>query len=205
MVLVKQEERKARTKAAIAVAARDKFGGVGFAGTSVDDIASQAQVAKGAVYHHFSTKKELFEYIFERVSSELAKSVADSGSPDQAPIERLLTATNAYFDLCADPPTLQITLRDGPSVLGFERWRELDTSHFGGLLTAGLNSAMKAGAIVHQPVKPLSNMLLAAIQAAVLDCALQNDFKRAASQYFETFSSLVANLAVKNDKPLRST
>jgi len=193
--LVRQEERKARTKAAIIAAAKERFGRVGFAGTTVDDVASDAQVAKGAVYHHFSNKRELFECVFEVVSSVLAETVANSARAEQDPIDNLLIATKTYFDLCADPPTASITLKDGPSVLGYERWRELDTAHFGGLLTAGLGAAMQAGKISQQPVEPLSNMFLAAIQAAALDCALQDDFKRAASEYFATFSSIVASLA----------
>lgn len=198
---VRQGERKAITKAAIVAAAKEKFGAIGFTGTRVDDIALQAQVAKGAVYHHFANKTELFECVFEDVSSCLAKSVAKSARADLDPIDNLLLATKTYFDLCADPPTARITLQDGPSVLGYERWKDLDTSHFGGLLTTGLRSAIQAGAIREQPVAPLSNILLAAIQAAALDCAVQNDFERAASEYFESFNSIVASLAIKKREP----
>ena len=79
---MRQGERKAITKAAIVAAAKEKFGAIGFTGTRVDDIALQAQVAKGAVYHHFANKTELFECVFEDVSSGLAKTVAKSARAD---------------------------------------------------------------------------------------------------------------------------
>lgn len=193
--MVRQNERKAQTRAAIISAAKEKFGTIGFAGTSVDAIAAQAKVAKGAVYHHFRNKEDLFECVFEIVSSGVAQSVVNSAKPDHGPLENLMLTTERYFELCADPPTARITLQDGPSVLGYERWRELDTVHFGGLVTAGLTSAMQAGAIVEQPVEPLSNIVLAAIQSAALDCAVQENFEAAASQYLASFAAILSGLA----------
>lgn len=192
---MRQEERKARTRAAILEAATENFGTLGFAATSVDAIASQANVAKGAVYHHFRNKEELFECVFETVSSNVAAAVAASAKPDLGPLENMTLTTERYFELCADPPTARITLQDGPSVLGYERWKELDTAHFGGLVTAGLASAMEAGAIVEQPVAPLSNIVLAAIQAAALDCAVQEDFETAAAGYLRSFEAILSGLA----------
>lgn len=193
--MVQQEERKAKTRAAIIDAAKENFGKIGFAATSIDTIASQANVAKGAVYHHFKNKEELFACVFEIVSSDIAQSVAASAQPGQGPLENMLLTTERYFQLCTDPPTARITLQDGPAVLGFERWRELDTAHFGGLVTAGLTLAMEADVIAEQPVEPLSHIVLAAIQGAALDCAVQENFETAASLYLASFDAILSGLA----------
>jgi len=196
--LVRQEERRLNTRAAILAAATAKFGRVGFAETTVDSIASDASVAKGAVYHHFRNKDELFECVFETVSSDLAQSVASAAQTKGEPLESLMEAVKTYFRLCSDPAIARITLQDAPGVLGYERWRALDTAHFGGLVTGGLGFAMQAGAIAPQPLAPLSKIVLAAIQAAALDCAGQDDFDVSASAYFETLEGLLAGLASKN-------
>ena len=194
---MRQKERKARTRAAILAAATESFGTLCFAATRVDAIASQANVAKGAVYHHFRNKEELFECVFESVSSSVAAAVVGRAKSELGPLENMALTTERYFELCADPPTARVTLQDGPSVLGYERWRELDTTHFGGLVTAGLASAMETGTIAEQPVAPLSNIVLSAIQAAALDCAVQKDFEKAASLYLDSFAAILRGLAQK--------
>ncbi|WP_339379550.1 TetR/AcrR family transcriptional regulator [Aurantiacibacter sediminis] len=194
---MRQDERRSRTRAAILAAARQNFGTFGFSKTTVDAIASDASVAKGAVYHHFQSKDELFEQVFESVSAELAKSVASGMRMDQDPLENMIEATRSYFRLCSNPSIARITLQDAPSVLGNERWRALDAAHFGGLVTGGLAFAMQAGAIAPQPLEPLANIVLAAIQAAALDCAAQKDFEASASIYVDTLETLLSGLAAR--------
>lgn len=196
--MVRQDERRSRTRSAILAAATKKFGRAGFAATTVDAIASEACVAKGAVYHHFKNKEELFEHVFENVSSDLARSVASTADSTRGPLDNLMAATRTYFQLCSDPSIAQITLQDAPSVLGYDRWRALDTAHFGGFITGGLGFAMQVGAITSQPIEPLSNIVLAAIQAAALDCAAQDDFAAAAAMYLKTIEVLLSGLATKD-------
>ena len=187
-----------KPRAAILAAATERFGSVGFTEATVDAIASDASVAKGAVYHYFKNKDELFERVFEKVSLDLAKSVASTAQMSREPLENLMEATRTYFRLCSNSSIARITLQDAPSVFGYERWRTLDQAHFGGLIKGGLDFAMQAGAIASQPLEPLSNIVLAAVQAAALDCASQDDFDAAASVYVETLESLLAGLVGKN-------
>lgn len=195
---MRQDERRSKTRAAILAAATAKFGSVGFAETTVDSIASDASVAKGAIYHHFRNKDEMFECVFETVSSDLAQSVASAAQSKGEPLVSLMEAVRTYFRLCSDPAIARITLQDAPRVLGYERWKMLDAAHFGGLVTGGLGFAMQAGAIASQPLAPLSKIVLAAIQAAALDCAAHDDFDAAASTYVETLAGLLVGLASKD-------
>ena len=192
--MAKQEERRAATRALIMDAAEKLFGAAGFDQTSIDDIALEAGVAKGAVYHHFKNKRDLFEAVFEIVSARLALALASEVSPGDDMVETLLTAMRSFFHLCATPETLRILLQDGPKVLGHAEWRRLDARHFGGLVTSALGLAMETGAIGRQPLEPLSHIMLAAIQAAAVDCAGQEDFDAAANRYLATFRSLLVGL-----------
>lgn len=191
-----QEDRRTKTRGKIIAAARERFGSLGFAATSMDAVALDANVAKGAVYHHFPSKNELFADVFEQVSAELVRNVASSMPPATAnAIDALKAATRTYFRLCAEPPITRITLEDAPSVLGFERWRQLDAAHFGGLVSAGLALAMDAGVLARQPIAPLTNIFLAAIQAAALDCAKKGNFDAAANEYQSSFDAILDGLS----------
>ena len=193
-----QEERRAFTRASVIEAAKKLFGSDGFASTTMDDVAIKAGVAKGAVYHHFKSKRDVFEAVFETVSAELAGTIISEAQPGGNTIETLISSTRTFFRLCANPATLRILLQDGPAVLGPHDWRRLDARHFGGLVTGSLGLAMEAGSITRQPLEPLSQIMLAAIQAAAINCAATPDFQSAANIYLETLESILVGLSASS-------
>ena len=103
-----------------------------FAAATMDEIAAGARVAKGAVYHHFLTKEALFEAVFEQVSLELVPDLDRIWRAEKDPLAAMAAGTQAYCAACAKGATGQIILRNGPAVLGWERWRGIDAKHFGG-------------------------------------------------------------------------
>ena len=186
-----QEERRTATRGAIINAAQELFGAPGFDATKIDDIAAKAGVAKGAVYHHFKNKNEIFEAVFEQVSSEVVAAMIRDVEPDAETLETLMYSMKRFFDLCAQAHVSRILLLDGPVVLGHADWQRLDAQHFGGLVTLALKEAMEAGAIRHQPLEPLSRVLLGGIQTAAIDCAAQKDFEKAAKSYLNVFEGIL--------------
>jgi AcrR family transcriptional regulator len=108
------------TRRAVLAAARASFGSKGYAQTSVDEIAAAARVTKGAVYHHFSGKEALFRAVWTEVEAEATARAAGAGDPDSPPIEQLVTEVDAYLEVALDEEVRQITLIDGPVVLGLE-------------------------------------------------------------------------------------
>ena len=129
--MAKQAERRAATSEAILAAARRLFGTQGFAATTMDEIAEGASVAKGAVYHHFRTKEAVFEAVFDLVSRDLVAEIDSTARVEKDVLAAMVAGTQHYFAATAKGPTGQIILRDGPAVLGWERWREIDAKHFG--------------------------------------------------------------------------
>jgi AcrR family transcriptional regulator len=192
-----QAERREKTKAAVVKAAKRIFGERGFAGTTMDDIAAGARVAKGAVYHHFLTKEALFEAVFEQVSLELLSELDRISRTENDPLAAMAAGTLGYFSACASGPTSQIILRDGPAVLGWERWREIDAKHFGGKFPRGLAAAMEAGLIARQPIEPLARLLLGAVTEAAVACSAAQDIGHAGAAYARAFRSLLDALRVK--------
>jgi AcrR family transcriptional regulator len=192
-----QAERREKTTAAIVNAATRIFGERGFAATTMDDIAAAARVAKGAVYHHFSTKEALFEAVFELVSLELIADLDRISRAEKDALAAMAAGTQAYFAACSKGPTGQIILRDGPAVLGWERWREIDAKHFGGKFPLALTAAMEAGLIARQPVEPLARLLLGAVTEAAVACASGGDIAKTGAEYARAFRSLLDALRVK--------
>jgi AcrR family transcriptional regulator len=197
MKMATQAERREKTKAAIVNAAKRIFGDRGFAAATMDDIAAGARVAKGAVYHHFPTKEALFEAVFEQVSRELIADLDRIARAEKDALAAMAAGTQAYFAACSKGATGQIILRDGPAVLGWERWREIDAKHFGGKFPRALNAAMDAGLIARQPVEPLARLLLGAVTEAAVAVSAGPDIGKVGTDYARAFRSLLDALRVK--------
>jgi AcrR family transcriptional regulator len=191
-----QAERRAATIESILKAGRLLFGERGFAATTIDDIAEQARVAKGAVYHHFATKEAVFEAVFDQVSRALVQEIDRAVRAEKDVLAAMVAGTQHYFAACAKGPTGQIILRDGPAVLGWERWREIDAQHFGGKIPRAIAAAMDAGLIARQPVEPLARLLLGAVTEAAVACAGRTDVLKAGNEYTRAFKSLLEALRV---------
>lgn len=192
-----QADRRTATQAAILKAARKLFGDGGFQATTMDDIASNARVAKGAVYHHFKTKEDVFEAVFEQVSRDLVIEVDTASRVEKDVLLAMAAGTQHYLAACSKGPTGQIILRDGPAVLGWERWRKIDARHFGGKIPRALEAAMTRGLIARQPVEPLARLLLGAMTEAAVACAGSSDIRKAGVEYSRAFKSLLEAMRVK--------
>jgi AcrR family transcriptional regulator len=193
--LATQSERREKTKGAVVKAARRIFGERGFAVTTMDDIASGARVAKGAVYHHFKTKEELFGTVFDQVSRDLVVEIDRIARTEKDVLSAIAAGTEAYFAACSKGATGQIILRDGPAVLGWERWREIDARHFGGKLPRAIEVAIEKGLIARQPVEPLARLLLGAMTEAAVACSTGSNVTGA--EYARAFRRLLDALRVK--------
>jgi AcrR family transcriptional regulator len=192
-----QLARRQATRAAIVKAAKRLFGERGFASTTMDNVATAAHVAKGAVYHHFETKEALFEAVFDEVSQDLVGEVDRVARSEKDVLAAMAAGTQAYFAACARDATGQIVLRDGPAVLGWERWREIDARHFGGRFSHALARAMDDGLIARQSVEPLSRLLLGAVTEAAVACSAGHDLHKAGAEYARAFRTLLDALRTK--------
>jgi AcrR family transcriptional regulator len=194
--MARQAERREATQAAILEVAMRRFGEAGFAAVTIDEIAAAAGVAKGAVYHHFASKEALFEAVFERASAQLALEIRDQSVGAKDVLARLVEGSRLYFEACAKPPYGRILLKEGPAVLGWERWREIDTRYFLAMLPMALEAAMQAGLVAQQPPEPLARMLTGAVTEAAVACAASDDPAATGRAYFAALARLVDGLRV---------
>jgi len=114
----------ASTRRALVDVAEQLFTEHGYAATSLDAIVAGADVTKGALYHHYSGKQALFEAVFEKVESAGAQSIQDALTGDQDPWDKALSGLRAFLEVVRQPSYSRIVIQDGPSVLGYERFRD---------------------------------------------------------------------------------
>ena len=158
-----QAERTAATQARLVAAARELFAQRGFNGTSIEDVLRRAAVSRGALYHHFPSKEALFRAAYEAVERDLTASVVKASQRGRTPLAQLQIGMAAFLDRCVDPDVQRIALLDGPTVLGWETWHELEERYAFGLIKRGLEAAMAAGEIPRQPSDPLAHAVLGAM------------------------------------------
>lgn len=189
-----QSERTAATQGALVAVARRLFGDVGYAAVGTERIAREAGVTRGALYHQFADKAELFAAVLHVVEAEIAErmvaAVADRDPADTAGL--LLAGGDAFLDACGEADIRRIVLIDGPSVLGWERWREICLHHSVGLVAALLADGIERNAIAPQPVEPLTHVLVGAVDEAALYVALADDPAQARAEIDVVVRQLVA-------------
>lgn len=158
----RREEYSDATRQALLESAEKLFSTEGYAGTSIDEIAGSARLTKGALYHHFKGKPELFEAVYERACAGLMGRVADAVIAADDPWDRAMRGLSTYLSGCAEPGIQRIVLQDAPAVFGWSCWREKEGSH-GEILTQVLGALMDGGEIDRLPQATTSRVLLAAI------------------------------------------
>ena len=195
--MVSQAERRAATRGAILQAAGELFSRQGFAATTVDEIAAAAGVAKGAVYHHFPAKEAMFEAVFEETSLVLVRRVMAASMNARDVLDGMVVGSRAYFAACAEPAVGQVILRDGPTVLGWEKWRRIDSEHFGRMIPAALGAAMDQGLLARRPVEPLARLLVGAVTEAAVACAVSDDPAGTGREHVAALEAVIDGLRVK--------
>jgi AcrR family transcriptional regulator len=188
-----QAVRSAATRDALVTAARRLFAAQGFTDVPTDTIVAAAGVTRGALYHQFADKTALFDAVLEAVeadiASRLAAEVADAGISD--PIEALRYAVRKWLDICVEPEIHRIALIDGPSVLGWTRWREVCQRHVFGLVQALLAAAIERGRIRPQPVTALAHVLMGAGDEAGLYVAEAADRELARAEMIAVLDQFI--------------
>jgi AcrR family transcriptional regulator len=182
------------TRGALLDSARQLFAAEGYVDVSIDEICRHAGVTKGALYHHFRDKRDLFRAVFEQVEGEWADELAALVADERDPIERIQITGDAFLDACLDPARQRILLLDGPALVAWEEMRRIDAGRGFGLIATLLGDAMDAGQLERQPVGPLAHLMLGAMYEASLAIARDKEPARARKRIGTALARLVEGL-----------
>ena len=180
----------ADTRQALVDAARTLFAERGYAATGTEEIVAAARVTRGALYHHFHDKTDLFRAVMEQIAREVAEYLIDAelsrptgpspgrsaAQPPADAWDEVRDGLRAFLDLCVVTDDFQrIVLVEGPAVLGHEAWDELVARHGSNLLAEWLSRAVEQGRIAPVPIQPLTRLLIAMISESSLYIARAAD------------------------------
>jgi AcrR family transcriptional regulator len=156
-------EQVVQTKEALVRAGRLLFGDKGFKATSVEDLAREARLTTGALYHHFPTKTVLFEAVFEQAHTELMDAATSAAMGAGDSLEELGRGFDAFLDGILHPDMQRILMTDGPAVLGLARYTELDEKYAFAVIVHALTEASEAGTISVEDPETMTRLLLGAL------------------------------------------
>ncbi len=189
----KKAKQGAVTRQALLDAACALFGERGYNATSIDDVAQTANVTKGAFYHHYDGKQELFAGVYEQVKREVSERVAAAFlEPD--PWVDLCAGCQAMLDAHLDPRVQRIVLQDAQAVLDADTIRHVDTRYGAVVLRGALRRAIRAGVVRPLPLKMLALMLTGAILEGCMAIADSDDPTKARVDAGDVLTTLLQGL-----------
>lgn len=189
-----QAERSDTTRSALLAAGRRLFAEHGYADVSTEQIVRSSGLTRGALYHHFGAKRDLFKAVFEQIESELVGRIPVDELDAGDPLGVLRIGIETVLDFSLESDVQRIALEDAPAVLGYEEWREVEERYGLGLLTAGLTAAMDAGQLEGRPVEPLAHLLLGALIVAAQYVGRAADLDAARGEMGEALHSVLDGL-----------
>jgi AcrR family transcriptional regulator len=161
-----QVERRTTTRAALLAAARELFTVKGFAATGREEIAERAGVTRGALYHHFDTKRDAFEAVATELDAELADRVVAAARKSRSPYEQIRLSAHAYVAACAEPAVMRVLLTEAAAVLGADWVRRSNEAACVALLAPALDAAGREGHGVPGDVHLAAQLLLGMLNEA---------------------------------------
>jgi len=188
-------EQVAQTRAALIMAGRLLFGRAGFAATSVDDLAREAGVTTGALYHHFPTKAAVFEAVFELVHAELMAASGQAAQRADGVVDGLAAAFEAFLGKVLEPDVQRIVITDAPAVLGPARFTELDERYAFAAIVAALEAAAQSGGLRVADPQTLARLLLGMLTRGGMLIASSADPVATRDSVAATIRAILAGLA----------
>ena len=184
----------ASTKRGLVDVAEELFTEHGYAATSLDAIVSGAEVTKGALYHHFSGKQALFEAVFERVSSDASRAIQKALKGKRDPWEKARAGLEAFLLVVQEPRYRRIVVQEGPSVLGYERFREQEERSTFATVVDIVRSVLSAGTweLDEPMIQTFSRIFFGAMSSAGEDVAVADDPILAATRVEAAIGFIIA-------------
>ncbi|NQY96844.1 MAG: TetR family transcriptional regulator [Henriciella sp.] len=173
------------------------YGERGYSDTSIADICAELDITKGALFHHFKSKVELFREVWTRLQVEMdseARAAAIAARSLTDPYAAFMAGSRTYLKYVARKDFQQIVLIDGPYVLGLRGWYESD--HDLGIqnVTAGVRYLSKKGLVAPENVEPIAIMLQSALNGAGFALLRGDDDGASSEDFYKAFETLVKSL-----------
>ncbi|GLC96269.1 TetR family transcriptional regulator [Cupriavidus sp. TA19] len=170
-------ERTEATRQALLDAARTLFVERGYGETSTPDVCAAAGITRGALYHHFADKRDLFRHVLAGEAAAVAADIEAAAPAGLDPAEALMAGAQAYLDAMTVPGRTRLLLVEGPAALGLRETLALDDANAARTLREGLDAA-GVGGQGEVALRALAPLLSAAFDRAALEIEAGADAAR---------------------------
>ena len=173
----RRAEHASDTRTALVAAARRLFAAQGYDGTGTEQIVADARVTRGALYHHFRDKADLFRAVMAEAAGQVARQLVDEqlAAEAESPLTEIRDGVSAFLDVCVGGDFQRIVLVDGPRVLGSDAWEKLVDRYGRQLLEEWLDRCVESGDLESLPTRSLARLLIAMLTEASLAIARADD------------------------------
>jgi AcrR family transcriptional regulator len=198
-----QAERSAATQQVLLAAARRLWGDRGYAAVSTPEIARAAGVTRGAMYHQYPDKAQLFLAVLEAVETDVIERLGAAvvAKKPRTPAAALRIAADAWLDIASEPEVRQLVLLDAPSILGWAGFREISLRYGLGMTEQLLTAAIDAGELKPQPTRPLATVMIGALDEAAMSIANAEDPEQEKTDVRKVIHNLIDGLLIKPRRP----
>jgi AcrR family transcriptional regulator len=188
-----QAQRRAATRRALLDAARSLFAERGYHGTAAEEIVRRAGLTRGALYHHFEDKKDLFRAVVDEMEGEIDEEIEEAERAQSGLPEAVMAGYRAFIDAVLDPEMRRTFFLDGPSVLGWE-WHQIDARHAVGKIEEGLEALIAEGFMEPQPIKAMARLINGVLLEAAFFVATSEDPQAARDEVWDAMERLLGGL-----------
>jgi AcrR family transcriptional regulator len=176
--------------------ARRVFAERGYDNVSAEELVAEAGVTRGALYHHFDDKKDVFRTVVIEMEADLDQRITEAALTSETTWGTLEAGTRALLEACLEPDVARLVMLDGPAVLGWDAWDEIDAEFAIKQVSLGLEVLVADHVIAEQPILPLARMMVALLNGACRDVAQSDDPRATLEQVLPAVMSLLAGLRI---------
>ena len=166
--MVAQQQRSDATREKLLSAFRASFLERGFEQTTVQSVLTLTGLSKGALYHHFRSKSEIIEALYEHESRSAIAEVVTQPATERSPLARLKSVYLQWTQVVRDPDIARILFEIGPAAIGEQKARNIEDAASRQSIKRLLSKAIESGEIA----PPDPNLLISLLNALVAEAAL---------------------------------
>jgi len=160
----------------------------------VQDLVAKAGLSRGALYHQYQDKRDLFRAVFSSVEEDLGQRIAMEVASETDPWKQLQAGARAFLKTASDPVIRRIVLVDGPSVLGWEEWRRIDAQYAYGMVRVALEANMETGNLPRLELESLTHLIIGALNEAGLAVAASRTPEKTRDEFLATLDGVLTAL-----------
>lgn len=129
IIMNKKELASRETRKLIIDKSRELFISDGFNNVSLNQIAESLGMTRGALYHHYKNKEDIFINVLEEVQKEVAEYIEQKALEEDDPWDQLVYGCIAFVRKATEEDVVKLLLIDGPSVIPWSKWKEMDNNN----------------------------------------------------------------------------